>query len=152
MITASVKTTKTKLIGILCIILAFVIAFILFFGNKSPEKVAESISLHVADNEERKGYLLLKGIETAPEPISVQEVLLPKDDAIFEKYCKMQKEAGFDLSSYLGKKVIKYVYEVLNEDEVYATLYVYDNVIIATDIASHTEGWQKPVDGKQNIR
>lgn len=151
MLTASVKTTKTKLVGTLCIILAAVIAVILFFGGKSSEKAAESISLRVTNNEERKNYLSQKGLETAKEPCFVKEVILPKDDAVFEEYCVMQKEAGFDLSLYLGKKVMKYVYPVLGEEEVYATVYVYDNRIIAADISSHIEGWQKAVDGKQNF-
>lgn len=151
MLTASVKTTKTKLISTLCIILAAIIALILFFGGKGAGKTAESLSLRVTNNEERKEYLLSKGIETASEPLSVQEVLLPEDDSVFEEYCAMQKEAGFDLSPYLGKRVMKYVYSVPEEEEVYATVYVYDNRIIAADIASHTDSWQKAVDGAENI-
>ncbi|MBQ2795724.1 MAG: hypothetical protein IJF04_06850, partial [Oscillospiraceae bacterium] len=103
MITASIKTSRTKIIGILCVILALIIGTILFFGGKGPEEAAESISRRVTNNEERREYLVLKGVETAPEPSSVEEVLLPKDDAVFKEYCEKQKAAGYDISSYLGK-------------------------------------------------
>lgn len=151
MITASVKTSRTKIIGTLCIILAAIISVILFFGGREAENAAESISRQVTNNEQRKEYLLSKGLETAAEPSSVESIVLPKDDAVFEKYCELQKSAGFDLVPYLGKTVTKYVYPVIGEEETYVTLYVYDERIIAGDIASHIGGWQKAVDGSENI-
>ncbi len=151
MITASIKTTRTKIIGTLCIILAAIIAAILFFGGSKAPDAAESLSKRVTNNEERKEYLALKGIETAAEPSSVEEIILPEDDEVFAKYCEMQKTAGFDLFPYLGKPVTRYIYRVEGEEEVYAALYVYDGTVIAADIASHTEGWQKAVDGNKNI-
>lgn len=151
MITASVKTSRTKIIGTLCIILAAIISVILFFGGREAENAAESISRRVTNNEQRKEYLLSKGLETAAEPSSVENIVLPKDDAVFEKYCELQKSAGFDISPYFGKTVTKYVYPVIGEEETYVTLYVYDERIIAGDIASHIGGWQKAVDGSKNI-
>ncbi|MBE6882378.1 MAG: DUF4830 domain-containing protein [Ruminococcaceae bacterium] len=151
LLTASVKTTKTKILGTICVILALIIGTILFFAGKGPEEAAESISRRVTNNEERREYLALKGVETAPEPSSVEEVLLPKNDAVFKEYCEKQKAAGYDISSYLGKKAVRYVYPVKGTEEVYAALYVCDEKIIAADVASYTEGWQKPVDGNQNI-
>lgn len=151
MITASVKTSRTKIIGTLCIILAAIISVVLFFGGRKAENAAESISLRVTNNEQRKEYLLSKGVETVAEPSSVENVVLPKDDATFEKYCELQKSAGFDMTPYLGKTVTKYVYPVNGEEETYVTLYVYDERIIAADIASHIDGWQKAVDGSENI-
>ena len=101
MITASVKTSRTKIIGTLCIVLAAIISIILFFGGREAENAAESISHRVTNNEQRKEYLLSKGLETAAEPSSVESIVLPKDDAVYEKYCELQKSAGFDMSPYL---------------------------------------------------
>ena len=53
LLTASVKTTKTKIVGTLCVILALIIGIILFLGGKDAQNAAESISLHVADNKDR---------------------------------------------------------------------------------------------------
>ena len=53
MLTASVKTTKTKILGTICVVLALIIAAILFFGGGGTKNAAESISLRVTNNEER---------------------------------------------------------------------------------------------------
>ena len=151
MLTLSVKTTRKKIIGTVSLVLAFIIAAILFFGDKEPEKAAESISRRITNNKEITEYLSKKGVETAGEPSSIETVLLPKDDAVFNEYCQKQKEAGFDIYPYLGKTVKKYTYPVLEKGETYVTVYVYEEKIISADIASHIEGWQKPVDGGKNI-
>ena len=152
MITASVKTTKTKLLGTICVILAAVIAIILFFCGENSGNAAESISRRVTNNEERIEYIASKGVKTAGEPFSVEEVLLPEEpDEILLQYNEIQKNSGFDLSPYCGKTVKKYVYPVDNETETFVTLYVFEEKIIAADIASHTEGWQRTIDGKENM-
>ena len=152
LITASVKTSRTKILGALCLILAAIIAAILFFGAGSEREAEESISRRVTDNEERIAYIASKGFKTAGEPYSVEDVLLPEElDEILSEYNKIQQKSGFDITPYLGKKVKKYVYPIEGEDETFATLYVYENIIIAGDIASHTEGWQRPIDGGENM-
>ena len=152
MLTASFKTTRTKIIGTLCIILAVIIALILFFGAKDAGEAVESVSRHVKDNDERISYLAAKGFEAASEPSAVEEVLLPEEmDEILSEYNEIQLESGFDLSPYLGKKVKKYVYPIDSEEETFATLYIYEEKIIAADIASHTEGWQRPIDGGEKF-
>lgn len=138
--------------GALCVILALIIALILFFGGRGASDAAESISRRATDNKERIGYIASKGLKTAEEPCSVEDVLLPeKPDEILSEYNEMQRKAGFDLSPYYGKTVKKYVYEAEGEPETYITLFVSDERIIAADIASHTEGWQRPIDGKGNM-
>ncbi|MBE6899781.1 MAG: DUF4830 domain-containing protein [Ruminococcaceae bacterium] len=152
MLTASIKTTRTKILGTACVVLAAVIAVILFFAGESGKNAAESISLRVTNNEERTGYIASKGFKTAEEPSLVEEILLPEEfDEILSEYNEIQKESGFDLSPYLGKKVKKYVYPIEGKEEVFATLYVYENKVIAADIASHTEDWQRPIDGAGNM-
>ncbi len=152
MLTVSVKTTKTKIMGAICIILALIIAAILFFGDKEGGNAAESISRRVTNNEERKEYVASKGFKTAEEPSSVEEVLLPEEpDEILSEYNEIQKNAGFDLSPYFGKTVKKYVYPLEEETETFVTLYIFEDRIIAADIASHIEGWQRAIDGKENM-
>jgi len=152
LLTASVKTSRTKILGALCVIIAAIIAVILFFGAESSGNAAESISRRVADNKERIAYMASKGFETADEPSSVEEVLLPEEfDEILMEYNEIQKQGGFDLSPYLGKTVKKYVYPIEGETETFVTLYIYENLIIAGDISSRTEGWQKAVDGGGNM-
>lgn len=152
MITASVKTTKTKILGTICIILAFVVAIVLFFSGEKAENAAESISLHVTNNEERVGYIASKGLKTVVEPYSVEEVLLPEEpDEILLKYNELQKNSGFDLSPYYGKMVKKYVYPVAEKNETFVTLFVFEEKIIGADVASHIEGWQRPIDDAKEL-
>ncbi len=152
LLTASVKTTKTKILGTICVVLALIIAAILFFGGGGTKNAAESISLRVTNNEERMEYIASKGFKTAGEPFSVEEVLLPEEpDEILSEYNEIQKNSGFDLSPYFGKTVKKYVYPLEEETETFVTLYVFEEKIIAADVASHTEGWQRPIDGGKNM-
>ena len=152
MITASVKTTRTKILGTACIILAVIIASVLFFGEKNAGKDAESISRRVTNNEERLEYIAAKGFKTAGEPLSVEDVLLPEEpDEILLQYNDIQKKSGFDLSPYYGKTVKKYVYQINDEAETFITLFVFEEKIIGADIASYTEGWQRPIDDGEEL-
>ena len=82
----------------------------------------------------------------------MEEVLLPEEpDEILLEYNEIQKKSGFDLSPYYGKTVMKYVYPLLEEKDAFVTLYVFAEKIIAADVASHIEGWQRPIDGKENM-
>lgn len=152
MITASVKTTKTKILGTVCIVLAAIIAVILFASGEKAADAAESISLRVLNNEERTAYIASKGFKTAEEPSKVEEIVFSEEpDEVFLQYIEMQKNSGFDLLPYLGKTVKRYVYPLEDETETFVTLYVFENKIIAADVASHTEGWQRPIDGGENM-
>lgn len=151
MLTASVKTTKTKIIGTLCVILAvFIAAILFFFGGKGPEPSQEAVSRHVTDNESRREFIASKW-ETEKEPSLVAEVQLPAEfDEVLTEYNKLQLASGMDITPYLGKTVTKYSYEVTNcseSNEVYATLYVRDKTVVAADIASHGDSWQRSIDG-----
>ena len=116
------------------------------------ENAAESISLRVTNNGERMEYIASKGFKTALEPSAVDEVVLPKEmDEVLSEYNEIQLESGFDISPYLGKTVKRYVYPIEGREEVFATLYVYEDKIIAADIASHKGGWQRAIDGKGNM-
>lgn len=139
--------------GTLCVILAAIIAAILFiFGGNAPGPSEETVSRHVTDNSARRSFIASMGWETAEEPSSVAEVQLPSElDEVLTKYNELQLASGMDLTPYLGKAVTKYSYKVKNfpgSGEVYATLYVYDGTVIAADIASHTDSWQRSIDGK----
>lgn len=151
LISVSLKTTKSKILGATCIFLAVVIGILLFiFGGKGNETVSEAVSRYVIDNDSRRSFLASKGIETGDEPESVKDILFPDEfDEILSEYNELQQKSGFDIEPYLGKTVKKYVYKVTNyenEKEVYASLYVYNDTVIAADISSYTDSWQKGID------
>ena len=92
-----------------------------------------------ADGEEAgRSFLLRCGYETGEG--TLEEVMLPEaEDASWKEYLFLQRENGFDMEPYLGRKVLKYTYTVLNypyDGMVYANIYWADGKIIGGDIMS----------------
>lgn len=94
----------------------------------------------VGDNESRLAYLAKHGWECEKTPISEEKVLLPAEfDETLERYNLLQRQQGFDLSDYAGLYVMQYRYHVINypnNDNVEATLYLYEKTVIGGDIHS----------------
>ena len=92
------------------------------------------------NNESRLSYLAEFGWECEKTPIAEEEILLPAEfDETLERYNLLQQQQGFDLSNYAGLYVMQYRYRVLNypgNDNVEATLYLYENLVIGADIHS----------------
>ena len=150
MLAASVKTTKKRILSALCVLLAFAVAILLFlFGGKEPPNET-TLSRSVKNNEERLSFLAAYGFSVETEPETVTEILLPDEmDTVLEEYNALQKPLGFDLTPYLGKTVKRYSYRVNGQNEgedTFVTLYVCDDLVIAADVASHTEHWQRAID------
>ena len=57
---------------------------------------------------------------------------------VMNNYCRLQRSQGFDLEKYSGKECRQYTYRLLNYDskekDVFITIYVYKNAVIAGDI------------------
>ena len=69
-------------------------------------------------NEERIAYLLSLGWEVEPAPVLEQEITLPKEfPEVLQNYNEMQRQQGFDLQDYTGKKVILYTYRITNHPD-----------------------------------
>ena len=155
MLTASVKTTKKRLLSVLCVILAFVVAILLFFFGGKELPTEEALSRSVKNNGERLSFLSSYGFSVEEEPETVTEIFLPDEmDAVLEGYNALQKPLGLDLTPYLGKTVKRYSYRVNGQDEgeeTFVTLYVYNDLIIAADVSSHTEHWQRAIDNPGNL-
>ena len=66
------------------------------------------------------------------------DVLIPEHfDEAYESYNALQKQQGYDLEKYKGKKVKRYRYRILNYPErknAAATLLVYKGEILGGDI------------------
>ena len=153
MMTATFKTTKARALGIICVVLAVIIAVILFvFGGKEQPPAQEAVSRRVTDNKSRVEFISSFGWKPEEEPSSVGEVLIPQEfDDVLTQYNELQKAAGMDLTPYLGNTVKKYSYAISDYPgggEAFATIYVYDGTVIAADVSSHTGGGQSSIDGK----
>ena len=95
----------------------------------------------VKTDEDRIAYLESCGWQVNPEPIAVEELLIPEEfDETYTEYLALQESQGFDLTEYRGKRVKRYTYEITNyptgESGVQAALLIYKNQVIGGEVLS----------------
>lgn len=91
--------------------------------------------------EDRVAYLAAYGWEVNPEPLAVEELLIPREmGAAYADYLALQTQQGFDLGKYAGKAVRRYTYEITNyptgETGVQASLLLYRSTVVGADVLS----------------
>ena len=152
--TARVNKTAIFLgLGVVAVTIGLLIA--LFSGGSSAEPTAATTPA-VDTNDARVKFLADLGWEVTASPTESMQVRIPKESTeVFDRYNNLQKSQGYDLSSYAGKNVMRYVYEVRNfsgaTQPVYATLLVYKDQIIGGDVTDTSakgqiRGFKKPED------
>lgn len=95
----------------------------------------------VRTNEDRIAYLESYGWAVSDEPVSVEELIIPREfDETYSQYLELQAGQGFDLTQYCGRRVKRYTYEITNyptgETGIQAGLLVYKNTVIGGDVLS----------------
>jgi hypothetical protein len=137
------KLTRKKLaIGIGAVgALLIGIIFLLSSGGRGTEASASAIPSPkgIKTAEARLEYLAAYGWTAKADTEECQEVVIPKEfDSTFEEYNTLQKEQGFDLSKYKGKRVIRYIYEIEGHPSgrapVYASMLIYKNTVVGGDL------------------
>ena len=142
MLIMTTKVDKRKLLIALAAVLA-AIAGLLLLGRDDAQPTA---NLTAADtNDARVKFLTDLGWEVTASPSEATEVRIPREaDEVFSRYNELQKNQGYDLTKYAGKKVMRYVYQINNfpdaREPVYATLLVCKDRIIGGDITDTTPG------------
>ena len=84
-------------------------------------------------------FLQSYGWEVNEQPCEMVQVVIPETFGdVYENYNEIQKQQGFDLSTYAGETCTAYTYRVTNyegsTDTVLAQLFVYRNRVIGGDI------------------
>ena len=138
------KVDLKKVLAITGILAGLIIAGIWFFGG---DEASPTVSTAVSDNDARVRFLKDMGWEVTTSPTESSQVRIPKETSeVFDRYNTLQKSQGYDLSSYAGKTVMRYVYRVNNypgaTEPVYATLLIYKNQVIGGDITDTAPGGQ----------
>ena len=137
------KLSKKRAIAIVLALAVVITAIIILAGrhDRAPATIQAQSTADIA------AYLEGLGWQISPEPIEVQEILIPREfDAAYETYNAMQQEAGFDLARYKGRPAVRYSWQVLNypgeTEGVVADVLVSDKQIIGGDIRSvHLDGF-----------
>ena len=137
MMVMTAKVNIKKVLIALAVAAGVILGLILLLGggNSSQPTAAPS----VAGNDGRVQFLQNLEWQVNASPTESGQVRIPKEqNQIFTRYNDLQKSAGYDLSQYAGKTVMRYVYKVTNfpgaTEPVYATLLVYKDQVIGGDI------------------
>lgn len=137
MMIMTAKVNIKKVLIALAAAAGVILALILLLGGGSSSQPTAAPSL--ASNDGRVQFLQNLGWQVNASPAESGQVRIPKEqNQIFTRYNDLQKSAGYDLSQYAGKTVMRYVYKVTNfpgaTEPVYATLLMYKDQVIGGDI------------------
>ena len=142
MMVMTAKVDMKKIALILGAVAAVILGIILLFGGDQTQTTSAA---PVSNNDARVQFLEGLGWEVAASPVESGQVRIPENmSEVFDRYNKLQKQQGYDLATYGGKNVMRYVYTITNfpdaQDPVYATVLVYKNQIIGGDITDTSPG------------
>lgn len=140
----TVKSSKLKLIALIVLIAAAVIATIYVSRNDTPAAQDGAISLKAGNEQERLAFMSQFGWEVDEDPVEVTEIIIPNEfDEVYETYNDIQKKQNLDLSLYSGKRVKRWTYSVCNypgyeakPNYIQANILVYEGMVIGGDICS----------------
>ena len=138
MMVMTAKVDIKKVIVVLAVIAVLIIGIIALSGEDNTQTAATSAAT-MASNDDRVKFLTELGWEVSTSPTESSQVRIPKDSSeVFDRYNSLQISQGYDLTPYMGKNVMRYVYKVENypnaTEPVYATLLIHKNQIIGGDI------------------
>lgn len=122
------------------LLLSCVLALAGFLTGRSTAAAALTGDLTAKTNEDRLAFFQSLGWSVSPDPVSVEELLIPDTlDETYGQYLALQESQGFDLAKYQGKRVKRYAYAVTNypdsAQDVQASILVYRGKIIAGDLS-----------------
>ena len=143
MMVMTAKVDLKKIMLILAGIAAVIVALILILGGNGEAAATSAPSL--ATNDARVQFLKDFGWEVTASPLQSTQVKIPEEMSdVFRRYNALQLSQGYDLQSFAGKTVMRYVYEVSNYPEatekVLATLLVHKGKVIGGDITDTAPG------------
>lgn len=139
-IKASRKTFLAFVSGVIILIAILAAAFWPGSGPDADETGRTLINA-AGTNDQRIVFLKQFGWEVDADAFDVEEVRIPEVfDDVYNNYNDIQKNQGYDLTKYAGKRVKRYTYTVLNYPNgingVKANLLVHKNKVIGGDICS----------------
>ena len=137
MMVMTAKVDFKKVLIILGVVALLIIGVILLFGG--GDDAAATSAAAVSNNDARVKFLTDFGWDVTTSPAESSQVRIPENNSeVYDRYNQLQKSQGYDLTSYAGKNVMRYVYKINNypgaTEPVYATLLVHKNQVIGGDI------------------
>ena len=143
MIIVTARIPKKRLLAgaatALCCCAVVAAALILTLAGRAVAASAEVKNIRT--NDDRLAYLGGLGWQVSPQPIATEELLIPEEfDDSYQGYLALQKDQGFDLTQYKGKRVKRYTYQLTNyptqAEPVQIALLIYKNKVVGGQIQS----------------
>lgn len=143
MLIMTAKVNKTGLVIAIGSVVAVIALLLMLFSSGGSEPTA--VTGQAATNEDRIRFLSELGWQVSAAPAESSQIRIPREASqVFDRYNQLQKSQGYDLTTYGGKTVTRYVYQVTNypdaTEPVYATLLVHKDRIIGGDITDTAPG------------
>lgn len=143
----SLKSFKGKLLLLVAVVAAAAVICAILAENgvqaQDGSPAGSTVNYSASTDEERMNFIAQTGYTVSAEPVSVTEIMIPEEfDEVYTQYNELQKNDGFDLSSYCGCTVKKWTYTVTNypeyenSDAIQLTLLVYKGKVIGGDVCS----------------
>lgn len=141
----SVKSSKSKIVVLLCAVSLAVAALIFVLSrNGEPAVSNPGVNLKAESAAERVAFISQYGWEISEDPVEVAEVIIPAEfDEAYTQYNELQREQSFDLEPYKGLRAKRWTYEVLNfpgyegrQGVIELNVLVYDGRVIGGDVCS----------------
>lgn len=132
---------KTKTIfGIILAVTGVIVIMLTFVNNHSVHTKSVSAVINAATDEQRQQYLSSFGWKVDPQ-FETKELVVPETwNDVYIDYNDIQKNQGFDLTDYKGKKVTLYTYKITNSkddtDNIVADMLVCDGILIGGDVCN----------------
>lgn len=136
MFVVSMKTTRPRALVTVMVVTVLLVTMLVLSGMQEATVTQASVT----DDAGRRHFLQGLGYEVDAAEAQVQEIAIPVEtDETFTAYNELQRQAGYDLTAYRGKRVKCWQYSITNypgAEGVKANIYVYKNDIIGGDVSS----------------
>ena len=145
MMIMTAKVDFKKIILIAAGAAVLILAAIFLLGGTEGDTVPAPTALQAGSNDSRVQFLKDLGWDVSTVPTESGQVKIPAGSSeVFDRYNLLQKGQGYDLSTYAGKTVMRYVYKINNypgaSAPVYATVLVHNDQIIGGDVTDTAPG------------
>ena len=119
------------------IILCLLTALVVTVGTVSSQRLKR---IDGSTNALRTEYLQRLNIQVDDSRVTSKSIVIPGHfNGIYREYNRLQKESGFDLSKYKGKRATLYSYPIIGS-EGRAELIVYKDSIIGGSVTPNRVG------------
>lgn len=134
------KLKPKTLFGIIMAATGVIVILISFASNHTPKAENVSATISASTDEQRQSYLAQFGWQVEKE-FQSKELTIPENwNDVYIQYNEIQKNQGFDLTEYKGKKVTLYTYTINNYEKesqgIVADMLVCNGILIGGDVCN----------------